>query len=247
MAILKVESSDRGQDIVVSVRGRERFWNRTFLTAFALAVSLHLGGLLLFRIAPIKLSWNSHSTAPAIVQAEFSTDGIAIALSDNEDLPERYVPPPALTVMGLPTLPTRKYVVPFDMYSINDDSHPFAELELALLEPWRESPPPLPKEPLTLQFSGPLAGRVPLHHPAKDWVPPAARSLKGAYRVVIDVKVDEQTGQIFWHNILTSSGVVLLDREALAVLKDMRLSPGPQDAFVTDGFVELTFLFGETT
>ncbi len=47
--MLKLEKTSR-RDICVSIRDRQNRFDRTFLQAFAIAIGLHLGAIILFQI-----------------------------------------------------------------------------------------------------------------------------------------------------------------------------------------------------
>lgn len=238
--MLKLEKVGRSKEVQVTVRGKEPFWNRVFLFAFLVAFVIHAGGYFLFTIAPIKWHWDQTSALPIKVEAIFAPDAMAIAMDDAEHLPVRYVPPPEGTVFAIPELRTPRTLSSVQLLANREGSFPFSSLEEALLDNFPD--PFLAAPPVKIAFFGPLAQIPLLEDGLENWRAPVARSLKGFYRTELAVMVEEMTGQIIWHNILQSSGVPLLDREAVRLLYLARFAPRTHlNPFMAKGSVEITF------
>lgn len=244
--MLKLEKASRGKEVIVTVRDKEPFWNRAFLVAFGCALALHGMGVLFFKVAPLKMQWHQSSHTPSIVRAYFPLDATTIALVEAEDLPGRYVSAPAPTTVIIPSIPIASSRDSLEVFAEHDQVFPFAQVENQLLDTVAEKRS-VSKPPVSIQFFGGLAQQKVLHDELANWRPPAARSLKGAYRVELTVQVDAQTGTIFWQNVLQSSGLPLLDREAMTLLNQVKLSLRRQDEPFVRGTAEVTFFFGETS
>lgn len=244
--MLKLEKASRGKEVIVTVRGKEPFWNRAFLVALGCALALHGIGVLFFKVAPLKMQWHHSSHTPSIVRAYFPHDATTIALVDAEDLPSRYVPAPALTTVVIPSIPFATSRDSLEVFAENNQVFPFALVEKQLLDTFSEKRP-ASKPPVSIQFFGGLAQQKVVQDELASWRPPATRSLKGAYRVELNVQVDAQTGTIFWQNVLQSSGIPLLDREAMTLLNEVKLTLKRQDEPFVRGTAEITFFFGETS
>jgi hypothetical protein len=205
--MLKLEKS-RESGIAIRLRPKERFFEPTLIKAFALALFLHLGGLALFHIAPFSMS-SSFLFPPIHVQSQINRPASATTLHSIEQTGDSFMLPP-LALIPLTDLGEEinlSDLAPFHSF----DPKAYQELEETLWPLW-ESPFSIPMEgpKIMVTISGDLA-RFPLikKDPILDELHPIGEPLHSiSYRV----KMDKETGELFWFERENSSGKKEIDR-----------------------------------
>lgn len=205
--MLKLEKS-RDSGIAIRLRPKERFFEPTLIKAFALALLLHLGGLALFHIAPFSMS-SSFLFPPIQVQSQVNRAISAITYHSNEHAENSFILPP------LPLIPSLDLETSAPL-SFLASSHPFNPEAYRELE---ETVWPLWEEPFSIPLQGPkmmvtIGGDLALYplikkDPILEELHPIREPL---HRISYRVKMDKETGELFWFERDHSSGVKEIDR-----------------------------------
>lgn len=237
--MLKLEKVAKTLEISITLRKRERLFNRALLQAFAFAAALHLVGLLLFHVSPFKITGNQGLIPPIVVDADISLgpEAAVIAQIESEDTVPRAIREPKGSSFTFPDVPfTDPNVLPLSTPGKRpSDKNPLVPLEKeiltdALLETKRNH------APIELHISGPLAqaplntlslGRPSIH-------------LQEPYRAMYDVRLDETTGSIFWLKPLHTPVNSALDQQAEQILRELRFAEG-SPSISESGMVEIYF------
>ena len=208
----------------------------TFVRALGLAFCLHLGGLILFHVQPFRISFSNTQYPPVQVKIEIALPDSAIYADLEVRDPRRStLPEPAVPELSIPHLslnsPNHLDVFPaeksFPSTAITMDDAGFLVAEWITFDP---APVQKTKAP-QIKLLGVLTARSPI----LDTLPVPSLKTSPAERLVYSVKIDDQTGSIFWYVNLV--GDVHM-QEAEALLKSVRFEPLPE-GFVTEGQIEL--------
>src|SRR6202021_1010342 len=70
--MLRFERKSRNREVSISLRSHEKALNRLSMTAFGLALGLHLMGFLIFQVAPFKISNMTTNIPPVIVRSDLA-------------------------------------------------------------------------------------------------------------------------------------------------------------------------------
>ncbi len=105
--MLRFERKSRNREVSISLRGKEKLLNSVFLTAFGIALGLHIGGWVVFQVTPFRLAMVNTVLSPVIVRADTSqkTTGLVFASAENEESVIQISKPP-FTTPRLPEIPS---------------------------------------------------------------------------------------------------------------------------------------------
>jgi hypothetical protein len=233
--MLKLEKVSKTLEVSISLRQRDRIFNRSLLQALLIALLIHGAALLLFPIAVAKISHSQLELPPVRVAADLSEGKVSTQL-EQEELPPAYFLIPKSLTDSPPPLPSTKIATlqrasPLDLMIFDswdeERRHPLHELL---------DPKPHFNSPVTVTLSGPLSFRR-LHgtHPSLPSPLP-----EGLYRVVFHVEMENSTGQIFWYENSVAASDKQINKLAEQMVQEMRFEP-IQNGFVTEGEVEFIF------
>lgn len=233
-AVLRVEKSKKDHQINVCLRERESYFSKLFLKAFALALAIHLGGYLLFRIQPFKADSNYiFPPIQVISQAKLESSSVIV-----EHAPEEDVSFPIALFKPAP-----QYIPePPDIFSINpSEENNFASFEREI--PSVSIPIEMSYTPLQIYVSGQLSKRKLLEGPYDLLRKPERTTKREAqtYHIAYQVQINPDSGLIFWYDKMLSSPVKEIDKQIEKVLLDLRFEAnsslegvkGQIDFFVT--------------
>ncbi len=219
--MLKVEKQ-RG---VIAVSERDEQKRSLLLVAFAVAIGIHLFGLILFHISPLKILGSLSVLPPAMVTTEWKEEIIS---SLEEPIKERMLQAPpkrALFEKKLPDpLAQRMLNLPWEKWfqrEIESYVDQTFEKELAVTVTGIE-----------LFVSGPLAGH------AYEWKnPPKMIPIGVNYPAIakFEVEVDESSGEVFRKRFL--EGDSQLEKIAREWIDQVQFTPG-NGRFSTKGQIE---------
>lgn len=249
--MLKLQRASSHKDIAVRFRGTEPFFNRHFLRALFIALVLHVGGISLVGVTPMKVrSLLHYATVMTEVDMGSSTDdrgAIATLNVDEQGLLPRHVLEPEAPIPRLPDMPWVR--VSLHTEHLKGVAHPgssFAQVEsIPYVTPLKSLP--------FIHIGPPVEIRVGRSLPIqKDSLKALNRSVRqiqrydsmGKHTVLLEIRIDDRTGEVFWAAVNRSSGVEKLDKYALDLVKAV-LFERNNTSFVTDGEVEVAFNFSE--
>lgn len=250
--MLKLEKTSRTHDIMVSLRDRDSRFNRTFLTAFAIAAGLHLAAGVLFSIRPFLLGSSELILPPVAASADLTAmqeekDNIAVAQLDKGDRLPRTILEPPYSKPIIPEIPPsavsrkREYVMKTEPAALS-----FALLEEEFFTPdFLANAPTKEYIPLTISISGQLASRG-LETMHDDSLAPLTKPVPchGAnprqFRAQYAVEVENRSGRVFWYEPQNEIEDPACKQLAENVLQKLRFHPSDQ-SFVTPGEVEIVF------
>lgn len=199
--MLKIESNKKAK-IDISLQSRERFFNRSLLTALAAALALHLIVIFVFQIHRL-IGQAEKKLPPAFVEADLSVpldnanDILALA---KDPLRKQLYLEPLPSTPPVPEMPNGFYRQMEDVGKIDLYSNPFDFLE----DDWEylnEPKAPLKAQNVQLRISGPLA-EISLKNDGLASLPDNWK--KNAHGLPLSVayyvQVESRTGKIFWYN-----------------------------------------------
>jgi len=244
--MLKLEKT-RHCDIAVSLRNQRTRFNRPFFYAFGIALALHFIPALFFYIRPF-ISIGDAVLPPVFVETDLTSSAEnshgVLAYLDQEGRPSRYSLEPPLSSPQMPeTMPASISHQAERPKSQNFTDNPFAGLE----EDWdylfaSDHSTPAAQAPIRLRISGGLSEQILIDDGIHQKIS-IPMQCDGSHIVVYDIRVEGESGLVFWHMAKQSSPLSPLNRTAEAILCDMRFKPDP-NIFVQDGVVEIIFTFG---
>jgi hypothetical protein len=246
--MLKLEKIAKTLEISITLREREHFLNKTFVQALIIAIGLHLFAGVLFNVRFIKITASQSIFPPAFVEADLSilSDNSVVAVAEEEDnhlkhfIEAKGSKPPA------PEFTTRDYIQ--QTIQLNKacewEKNPFIAIESQI----NQQSIPLPTfsknksfKPVSVSVSG---GLDPIALIDEGWGKMDFSILKKLttpyYRVIFSVRLDNQSGCLFWHEFKTDRSNKELDYLAEYILKNMCFDIN-KDLFATLGEVEIVF------
>lgn len=198
--MLKLER--RNQNIHITLQGREPLLSRPFLTAFCVALGLHLIPFLLIHVRPIITHAKEIFLLPVIVNAR-----IEVLTNLKEPAPHNPFEP-TLPIPSLPDMP--------QLICCREPDYPFQSIIVPDLG-YQEKP-----LPLTITVSGPLAAAPLFKHNLPE---PRMR-----LREKCAVKVDNQTGKVFWSDTQNPTTEAILNALFFATVEP-----------ITSGTIEVAY------
>lgn len=232
--MLKLEKLSNALGITLSFREHESFFNPQLLKALAIALFLHLGGLVLFHVSPFQFS-SSFVFPPIQVQSDH-TSPHTISARTTLDLPEQkefpFPPlrflPPAIDWINMP---------------LESSLEPSLALNLNTLQyreekiwPIWHSPlsPPLEEPLIQLTIAGDLATYPLQSYDLKlDQTHHLSQDSPLYHEVTFHVQLDARKGELFWYERLHSSGNKKIDYLAEQMLLSLRFVPPKTKESVT--------------
>jgi len=231
--MLKLERLSHNRVINISLRDKEKVISRTFLQALAVAIGFHFIGFVLFHVQPFKADRTESLFPPVEVNTSVGEEGTHAEVGEGKQL-RRYHLEPELSKPTFPLFPQAP--LKREIHSVNHPGvnvHPFQELEEVSLFPVLFDLPEIRHPPLSVIVSGPLAEKKLEEVPELKHVPEA---MLAHYHV----QIDDQTGRIFWYEILEDTKSSDITE---SILEKLRFEQDPK-GFVTDGFVDIVLTPG---
>lgn len=232
--MLKLEKVSKTLDIHITLRKREKLFNRSLLQALSIAIALHLAGILFFPIAVAKMSGAFARLPPVSVAAELPiTAENSVAVEVEEVSPRIIRTPPSLSLKAPPLpIPELPSLEPLQK-QISLPS--FASIEEAQRDPLLPLLDPVPHytQPVTIATSGPISAS----QLTQEIILPAPIP-KGRYRTVFQVEMEERTGRIFWFERKEADPHEPANLYAEKILQNLKFQT-LQNAFVSSGEVEI--------
>jgi hypothetical protein len=229
--MLKIEKTSQlsGLTVRVRLREKERFFEPPLLKALAIALALHCTALLLFHVTPFALS-STFVFPPVHVQSDQPLQGVSALVSPNVEENDELMPPPPSLIPALDWLSLSQESTLVASLSLDPDA--FQSLEERLWPKfWEPFSLKLEEPRIQLVISGDLA-ELPLiaKDPLLDEMQPFSPHASPTY-VTYQVQIDEK-GEIFWYELLQSSGAEV-DRLTENILLSLRFDSVPSKAFTT--------------
>ncbi|MBA2369076.1 MAG: hypothetical protein H0V82_08655 [Candidatus Protochlamydia sp.] len=200
--MLKLEKSGRSAHINITFREKEKIFNPLFFKAFFCAILLHLTAFSLFHVQPFALSSN-YIYPPVRVNSEHEPLLMAPSLLIGEVENDLFPIPPKMA--GLP--PSNLLALsPLFEQVLDLDLIPFPSFDVLEQRYWPLPPsPPVEKAAIRLFISGELADHPIVNKELQKIILLDNGTTEPLY-VSYQVKAEEKTGTIFWHQRLNSSG-----------------------------------------
>jgi hypothetical protein len=200
------------EEIEITFREKEKFFNSLFLKALGAAAAFHIIFFLVFQIQPFKMI-SSFSFPPVKVHTELASEAV-IQLEEEEKI--AMLPPPPYSIMQpkkelpqIPTTPKTPSIPPVSTPSILLASKPTQRVEVPEVQ---------------IFVSGDLANREWSEPEKKIQVPIGTDPLFVKYKV----QADENTGEIFWFELVQDSGSDKVNHYTEQILLGLH--------FATDGY-----------
>lgn len=194
--MLRLEKIRKTHDISVTLRKKAPFFSTTFCLALLWALGIHLFGLLIFHVAPFRITYSDSIFPPVSVASDLGKiwQGNALAYLDEDIVVPPYLLLPLSLDFSTPSIPELPQPKKSEYYSANFYKNPFLSVELDSLV--HENPKfDLPMDQLMkIHVSGPLADFAWKYESIDFSV---YEIKKGEYAIAYDIKVDE-SGHVFW-------------------------------------------------
>jgi len=225
--MLKLErSSKNDRQVSVIVRNQEHWLTQPLQIGLAIAIAFHLLFFTLFQIVPFQFPANSFVFPPVTIEVPANSHTSMAALTEKVQEIVSELPPRPATVPPLPNSPQFTRVYPREAPQVQP-TDAFTQIEEEVYTPtWKQKSA---GPSLRWIVSGPLADRPLLHSPT---VHPKVET-----HATYQVMVDNRTGKIFWFNSIDTPSNAATSQwlSAFQFATD-------QDAFVTEGFLEIHFI-----
>lgn len=243
--MLKLEKTSRDHDVSVAFCSKEHFFTRPLLTALAVALGIHLGFIILFQVSPLKIRWDNTPILPSIVETELLPPGenLVMAKIDLEALPDNILtkaPPPLPFLADLPLfLPNRHIEFKGQAQALTTL---FTEIEKEIYLPSFSQAGSPSLGPLSVHISGPLANKKLINDHLQKYPTNIFSELntKAPQRLLYSVLVDEQSGSVFWHELVEKGVNEAMEKMGSGIIYGLEFAKMPS-AFVTAGQIELYF------
>lgn len=244
MVLLRLEKDKQQKSVNIRLRDRERRLTPTFLTAFAIACTMHLFGVVLFQVAPFKVAYATGPIPPAEVSVDFSSFqkmGVSAEVPIMDATEMFALKPPIHAPTLRKSIPLFESQVPLPSPAGNTTCS-------SVLGCVQASPIPLklfcPKEPLhdskvKMVFSENLSHRL-YQTDVKRYESFPEETPLSRYFGRYQVKVEGRTGRIFWFQPTVPFERRRAQKVAENLLKRVRFVPSSRDGIVS-GEVELQF------
>ena len=248
--MLKLERHSRLGSVDVLLRHRESLLTPRFLLALSLALFIHLTGLLLFQIKPYFVRDIARLYPPVEISIDFvkGEEGRVEAQISGDKKSFYFFDLPT----SAPTFPLLPLTVSKELLTYQDiplKKDPFAKLTGELVDDElfhldKLSPSARPAHPIDIRISGSLSRLKVID---EGW---SGRDFPGIgfgkraknHHTVFEVKVDDRTGHIFWHELQNTLKKTALVAYADKILNRMRFEKDPR-GFITEGQVEINFYY----
>ncbi len=232
--MLKLEKLSNALGLTLRLRERENFFNPQLLKALAIALFLHLGGLLLFHVSPFQFS-SSFVFPPIQVQSDHAlSHAISTKITLNAPEQEEFPFPP------LRLLPP---AIDWIHMPLESSLEPSLALNLNTLQYREENVWPIWHSPLSIPLEEPLiqltiAGDLaeyPLQSsdPKLNQMHRLSEDSPLYHEVIFQVQLDGRKGEIFWYERVHSSGNKKMDRLAEQMLLSLRFASPKTKEFVS--------------
>jgi hypothetical protein len=203
--MLKIEKSARSTQLIITLRKKEIFFNSLLLKAFFIALLIHLGIGIFFRIQPFLIK--AEFTHPPIqVQMEHPVlSRLTLIEEADEQMPSLPAPPLLLFIPEFDFKIESQLTSPEIEYEVLN--HPFEALEKKIIA--YKVPPlntSLTSKPIQFFISGELAQREVIKYDSRidESFPYKVQNREPAY-ITFKVYVDAD-GSVFWYDILRTTG-----------------------------------------
>lgn len=242
--MLKLERTSHDHDVSITFRNKEHVFTRSFLTAFTVALIIHLGLILIFHISPLKIRWSNTPSSPIVIETDLAhhENNLVLANISPEALPNNILLTAPASLPYLPSTPiysTHRQIEHSEKSQAIDDL--FNEIEKEIYLP-TFSPASRTSylEPISILISGPLASKTLINDPSakEHQINISELNIQRPQLLFYSVLVDEQSGRVFWHEPLQKIDNSSLETLATSMIYEMQFAPKPS-AFVVAGQIEL--------
>ena len=243
--MLQLERVDNSRKISIRIRHKERFLNRFFLTAFAIATALHLLPLTLFTITPFRLGYTHRDLLPATVSADTASNDALVNTSAQESDPSTKY----LTLIPHTESPSSK---PRHLRVVKPEIQ-FTNDSLTSADPFEKAIGPIPVPSsvnlpisypiLSIEVSGPLAEEeIILNDTIKRAVEPRLIDRQNIvqHNVVYQVRYEGEKGTVFWFDPLQLSPNKKINALAERLLLSLRFQNDKKQQLLP-GEIKITF------
>ena len=248
--MLKLEKIAKTLEISISLRPQAPFFTRHFIEAFSIALGLHLLAGFLFTIQRGNTSDNLTVLSPVYVESEAFLNNQVVADFKAEDVVHRYMQEPMESWPEYPSfssIPVGINAQPFRKPK-KETGNPFIKSERWLATPTIPLPtlPEKQWKPLQISVSGGLENYPLLN---EGWRNADLAFLKNLplneCKASYEIRLDLQTGSIFWYQPLYSCKSGKYRRFAEQILNRMIFHVSDPSKAVVSGTVEICFFRGK--
>lgn len=235
--MLKLNKSTSSRDIHISIRERERYFTRSFLIAFGIAITFHLLFITIFHVAPFILRINQTVFPPTYIENVPFQDAMTLANADQIEVISSHLPPPLQSVPQLPNSPSFSNFEQRKWHNkSSSEASLFYNIEQQIYTP-TFSPLAITTPLFHVKTTGVLAEKFRLK---SDWEkkhrPPITQESYAIYEVV----VEGNSGRIFWFEPKQLTHNPALNQFATTLLSELRFETD-QSIPTASGNIEMHF------
>lgn len=242
--MLKLEKDEISREIAIRLKPRDRFLNRPFIAALAMALALHFVPFMLIKIAGIRLDFPDLLLPPIVVDADpkgIEEQNSAAEVIENtsakrdqlEPVPLAIEVPSFERIISLPTFSERLEVPP-------QDNHFWEAESKALLALSEMLAPEIALAKARIVLSGPLGERKLLKALFDSGTIRGPSSQIEEKRLLYEVLVEGKSGQVVWFSRIQELPRQDLNRKGEEILKSLIFEASAEE-LVIPGFIEIIF------
>jgi hypothetical protein len=245
--MLKLQRKAYHKDIAIRLRDSDPVFTKNMLLGIFIAFFLHVTPFLTIKIDSTdeKMQFTRQSiTVEADVGASAKGQGVITTLQiDEHGFLPRYILEPEAAIPGLPDMP--RVVVEHQLDNTRGSEvtgEVFTQVEtVSYVTSLKRLAYEAVETPVRIRISGPLATRPASVKDFRKLIQTAMEvMLDGEYRVTMNVRVNDKTGEVFWFAIKDSSTSEALDTLAVNMVRKLAFDK-ENEAFVTEGEIEVLF------
>lgn len=241
--MLKLERKSRDGQVNLLVNVQDRFFSRSLILAFAVALGIHVLFLLIFHVSPFQLHVIQTLLPPTGVEVDQGvTIERGVVVSELAPTPTliQGIPIPSRSQPKMPARPQSSATLP-SLFTADTDTggknNPFYRIEKVVYFPDFTIPHKKREEPVVMVVSGNLADEMHAELPTLD----LQNKVLTDQRVVYEVRVAGRSGKIFWFEPKQLSNIPAVDRYAESLLRHLVFA-GENNVVVVDGEIEFNFI-----
>ncbi len=240
--MLRIEKKSRTKSVYVSIREKGKMFTPSFIRALVIAVSLHASGFLFFNIQPYRILQTQTQFPPVQVNIEMAVPDSSIYAElkrENKQQIALNEPSWAEPLIPLQSLSSKGRFLALPKTDYFPD-YPFVKSREKVFFPdWIALSPPSPviRSTPAINITGPLSDRLILSNLFQKAVDLPSRKIRAVSARYL-VKVDDQTGKIFWFHLEGAEMKEKTARKFESILTDLQFEP-LSSSFLSHGEIEI--------
>lgn len=229
--MLKLKTNQKRIHLIVV---HKKWLTPSLLNGLMIAFGIHLFAFFLFHVELFTWIEFPPSLATIEVVGDFGVnqEGVVFADDQTKAWNEQRIKPPAKSSIIPPKAPYTLSEFPMEIALLSEPL-PHLSFNGDLIDYDLSHLNEFSGIPFEIKFAGDLAFRKMMYQP-KITLPQIETPLK----LLLDVKLDEKTGKLFWLNWINRSGLALVDQTIEKWLTQLEIESNPNQ-FISSGLIEI--------